>query len=78
MSSPEEAAEWPALSYSTKITGTELCQGKSERKGGFTQKWLHLLWESPVWDNSTLSKVLYFYSNLHYEANLIRLENFVF
>lgn len=42
MSSPEEAAEWPALSYSTKITGTELCQGKSERKGGFTQKGLHL------------------------------------
>lgn len=38
MSSPEEAAEWPALSYSTKITGTdlELCQGKSERKGGLT------------------------------------------
>ena len=46
MSSPEEAAEWPALSYSTKITGAnleELCQGKPERKDSLTHAGLYLL-----------------------------------
>lgn len=45
MSSIEEVAEWPALSDSTKITGTglELWQGKTKRKGGLTHEALHLL-----------------------------------
>jgi len=46
VSSPEEAAEQPALRYSTKITGTnleELRQGKAERKDVLTHAEVHLL-----------------------------------
>lgn len=43
--------EWPALSYSTKITGTnleELWQGKAERKDSLTHAGLLLLGHSPL------------------------------
>lgn len=46
MASCKEAAEWPALSYSTKTTGTnleEFWQGKPERKDSLTHAGLHLV-----------------------------------
>lgn len=71
---------WSELQHQnyTKSTDLELCQVKSERKGGLTHKGLYLFWYSPPWDNSIFSKVLFFDSNLQYEANLIRLEVFGF
>lgn len=63
MPSPEEAAERPALSDSTKMTGTnldEFWQGKPERKDSLTHAGLHLLLHSFLRHNSIFTSVFIF------------------